>query len=219
MGWLIVGAILLGIVLIIAAVCLVPIYIRLYSDPTGQPQFQVRVLWLRIPNGKKPKAKAPAKPKKQPSQKASSKKGDSALLKRVGIADYTSAENLKESIKEKGLFTTIGNLYRLIKPILMRIVRLVKKIRICRLQMLILCTGENAAMDYGRACAVVYPLAGYVQSLGPVNKNAVDVQIGCDYQQAESEFSYDIMCSIRVGSILLSGLGILKSLFERRNPQ
>lgn len=199
------GFIILGIVLLLlAALCLLPIYVRLYSDGSSQPRFAVKVLWLTFPGEKAKKEK-----KKQPKPSASGKK-DTAVSK------YTGAGSLKKSIAEKGLFQTVEDIFRLVRPILQRIFKLVKKIRICRLHLQIGCTGEDAAITYGKVCAIAYPMCGYVQSLGAVKRNAVDVNIYCDYQQEAAEFSYDLICSIRVGSILLAGLGILTGLIGRR---
>ncbi len=212
----ILGGILLLLFLLVACICLLPIYLRLYSDEAGDLKFDVQVLWLHFPGEKKEPApaKAAPPPKKEKVPKADTPKKDNAFLKQLGLSDYTSAENIKKSISEKGLIATISNFCELLKPVFSALGRLTKRLRVRRLRLRLVTAGENAAMDYGKACAILYPLGAFAQSRSFVKNGSVKMDIGCDYSREKAEFGYDLVIRIFVGNILRVGLKLLFSLLK-----
>ena len=46
-------------------------------------------------------------------------------------------------------------------------------------------------MQYGAACAVLYPLITYLQTELRVRRRAVDTSITCDFEAAEPTFELD----------------------------
>ena len=86
MGLWIVLILLFLFVILPLALCLLPVYIRLYKDEEGNAQFSLKVLFFPISLEKK------EKPKKE--------KKDSQILNQLGLSHYTSTGNLKKSISD-----------------------------------------------------------------------------------------------------------------------
>ena len=180
------------------ALCLLPVYIRLYKDEEGNPQFSIKVLFFPISLEKK------EKPKKE--------KKDSQILNQLGLSHYTSTGNLKKSISEKGLLSTLKHFAGILKLIFSTLEQVARKFRVCRAKLEVVTAGENAAIEYGIASAILYPLSAFLQNHSQVKSRAVETNIQCDFEGFEGDISYDLVLRIFVGSFIPILLRILKTL-------
>lgn len=182
------------------ALCLLPVYIRLYRDAEGKAQFSIKVLFFPISLEKE------EKPKKE-------KKG-SQVLSQLGLSHYTSTGNLKKSISEKGLLSTLKHFTGILKLVFSTLGQVARKFRVCRAKLEVVTAGENAAMEYGIACATLYPLSAFLQNHSQVKSRAVEMDIRCDFEGFEGDISYDLVLRIFVGSFIPIGFRVLKTLWK-----
>lgn len=200
MGLWIVLILLFLFVILPLALCLLPVYIRLYKDEEGSAQFSLKVLFFPISLEKK------EKPKKE--------KKDSQILNQLGLSHYTSTGNLKKSISEKGLLSTLKHFAGILKLVFSALGQVARKFRVCRAKLEVVTAGENAAMEYGIASAILYPLSAFLQNHSQVRSRAVDVNTRCDFEGFEGDIFYDLVLRIFVGSFIPILLRVLKSLWK-----
>ncbi len=200
MGLWIVLILLFLFVILPLALCLLPVYIRLYKDEEGNAQFSLKVLFFPISLEKK------EKPKKE--------KKDSQILNQLGLSHYTSTGNLKKIISEKGLLSTLKHFAGILKLVFSTLGQVARKFRVCRAKLEVVTAGENAAMEYGIASAILYPLSAFLQNHSQVKSRAVETNIQCDFEGFEGDISYDLVLRIFVGSFIPILLRILKTLWK-----
>ena len=199
MGLWILLILLFIFVILPLGLCLLPVYIRLYNDEDGNPQFSIKILCFPISLEKK---------------KAKEEKKDSQVLGHLGLNQYSSAGNLKRSISEKGFSATLKHFTGILKLFFSVLGQAARKFRVCRARLKIVTAGENAALEYGIASATLYPLSAFLQNHSQVKKRAVKTNIHCDFEGFEAEISYDLILRIFVGSFIPILLRILKTLWK-----
>ena len=200
MGLWILLILLFILVILPLALCLLPVYIRLYKDEEGNPQFSIKVLFFPISLEKK------EKPKKE--------KKDSQVLNQLGLSQYTSTGNLKKSISNNGLSSTLKHLISVLKTVFSAVGQVARKFRVRRAKLQVTTAGENAALEYGIACAVLYPLSAFLQNRPQVKAKAVETDIRCDFEAFQADISYDIVLRIFIGSFIPVGFRVLKTLWK-----
>lgn len=94
-------------------------------------------------------------------------------------------------------------------PILERVFGVLKRCRISRCNVCYVSGGENAAMDYGEACAVIYPLVGYWQNRRWLRKRNTQVDLGWDYENESGNFDLEIAVRVRIAVVLWAALMLL----------
>ena len=200
MGLWICMILLFLLVLLPLALCLLPVYIRLYSDEEGKAQLSIKILFFPFSLDKK------EKPKK-----------DSQVLDQLGLSRYTSTGNLKNSISENGTLSTLKHLTGILKSLFSALGRIARKFRVRRARLQVVTAGENAALEYGAACAILYPLSAFLQNHSQVKSRAVETDIRCDFEAFEGAISYDLVLRFFVGSFIPVLLHILKTLWKENN--
>ncbi len=200
MGLWIILILLFIFIILPLALCLLPVYIRLYKDEEGKSQFSIRVLFFPVSLEK--------------SEKPKEEKKDSQVLQQLGLSHYTSTGNLKKSISEKGLSSTLKHFTGILKQFFSALGQAVRKFKVCRARLQVTTAGDNAAMEYGVACAILYPLSAFFQNHCQVKPRAVDLDIRCDYERDQADFSYDLLLRFFVGSYIPIGFRLLKTLWK-----
>lgn len=200
MGLWILLILLFIFVILPLALCLLPVYIRLYRDEEGKAQCSVKVLFFPLSLEKK------EKPKK--------KKKDSQVLNQLGLSHYTSTGNLKKSISEKGLLSTLKHFTGILKLVFSTLGQVARKFRVCRAKLEVVTAGENAAMEYGIASAILYPLSAFLQNHSKVRSRAVNIDVRCDFEGFEGDIYYDLVLRIFVANLIPILLRILKTLWK-----
>ena len=201
---------IIGIILavIIGLIALILISrIKLLISYTQEKGFRIGFgFWfLRFWKKKEEEPKAEKKEKK-PSKFAQSFK------KRLGL-DAFDTEELKDSFSEGSLSEKITQIAAIVMLFFERIKWLFSKIRADKFRILAVCGGDSAdaAIEYGVACATVYPLSAYISDNLSFKKNAQDIQLKCNFD-GDAYFEFDLTLSVRIYYILKTAIGCLKDL-------
>lgn len=190
MGWIITACILLFFVLLFS--------LSLAADVRydGDFSLDVGILGWRYPvwpQEEKTEEKAPAK--KAASGKPGRKKRKKAP---------PPPEKKPEDGDLKG---TVGTVLDLFKALFPPLGKLLKKIRMTRLEAYILVGGEDAAQiaeDYGKICAVFYSSYAALQNIMKIKARRVD--ISCDFLLPKTREDISFTLKLRLGSILWAAL-------------
>lgn len=169
----IIGIVLLSLVLLIILLLYLPIYLKFQFSDKKDFAFSVRFLFLTFGDKKKDKKTA------------------DKIKKATGAKDIERAEKKKNKLP-----FTLSEIIELLRAALEKIIWLCKKARISRCSIKYITAGENAAIDYGTACAVIYPLIGYMQSSFKFSEKRLDLNIACDYAKEKAE--YDVLLVVRL---------------------
>lgn len=183
----ILGIILAAVILLAAGALLLPVDLLLRGGSRQELRCGVRILgikiWLR--SGEEP----------EPSEKERAKGG---LLRKLRKNFGTGAGG-EAPEKGPGGAEALRETVETVKLWLNRLGWLLRRCRLQRCRIVSVSVGEDAPLEYGVACAVLYPLAAYLQSSSlRVRRRGLKTDIRCDYAQEESFFSLDIALRIRV---------------------
>lgn len=114
--------------------------------------------------------------------------------------------------KSKGGKIALGDIIRIIGNLLKEVKDTFGHCTVKKLWLTYKCTGEDAAeaaINYGKLCAVVYPFIGLVHSLFKVKMKNERVNLLCDYDGDDDHFWFEIVLSVKVGRLLLVAVKIL----------
>ena len=183
----ILGIILAAVILLAAGALLLPVDLLFRGGSRQELRCGVRILgikiWLR--SGEEP----------EPSEKERAKGG---LLRKLRKNFGTGAGG-EAPEKGPGGAEALRETVETVKLWLNRLGWLLRRCRLQRCRIVSVSAGEDAPLEYGVACAVLYPLAAYLQSSSlRVRRRGLKTDIRCDYAQEESFFSLDIALRIRV---------------------
>ena len=203
--WIVLGILAL-IVLLIAGGILLPVDLLLSLDQAKG--FRIRYRLLGKIYGDEAKEQKPKK-KKKPNPIVESFK------KSLGLEHLGSVDKLKSSLMRKGASETLKDTVLAFWEILDRIFWILKRCRITRCKVAVLCGGEDAPLDYGTACAVVYPLISYLESAAGLRPKAEKITILCDDDRQETILELEIFVRVRVVHILRALLHIIFKNVEK----
>lgn len=182
-GWLITALVLAGILLFLCLLLLIPLSVRISYDASGGLRLRVyalfiRVFQLKLNDGDKPKTKpeVPSKPKDKPKEK-------------------------------KPFLDTLSETLVLVKNLLASLLWLLERATLTRLRIRVVCAGDDAAVtaqQYGAVCALVYPFTAWLQSVMTVNDRRTDLQLGCAFDETETELALDVQLTLTVALALLA---------------
>ncbi len=172
--------ILLWIVALILAIVLLCLFAPLDLEFTATPKkndFAIRLYRINLARKRKkkqkkstPKKEKPQKKKQSLSQKIEHKKAD-----------------LEEILEWAGL-------------ILNRLSWMISNIRVRNLNAKYVSGGEDAAkaaIEYGAACALIYPIASLIETKMHMAPNALKLDISCDYELKEPNYLLEVFLRLR----------------------
>lgn len=184
MFWGIVGGIFGALALLVLGALLLPLKIIFRKEENSEPSVYIRLLWWDFL-------------KKDVPQSGFGKK----LQDLLGISGAKKAKNTSKVSPAQTVKFVAENL----KTLVSQLRKLLSKCVVKRLKLRIVCAGEDpaeTAMEYGAVSSVVYGLVGYLTATCRLKEKAADIQIGCDYNSSQWEFSYDIILAVRVFRIV-----------------
>lgn len=217
MGWIIFG----GIMLLIAALLAAPAIVRVeYAEEVRVKITLLFVTLVRVP----PKTKKAAKKDKHAKKAAKDigKAEESALedgkkesAPQSGAAKEQSKTPKKKAAKNDKL--TLSEIYELAKALVDSLGKPLKKLlrrtRISRLRVNIICGGEDAAdaaLNFGKTNILIGNILGWIDTFFTLNKPD-DIHIGVNFQQEDS--SYELSFTARLS--LFAALAFLLTVFGR----
>lgn len=178
----IIGIVLAVLVGVVALILL--LWVDVCVERTEKHGFRLYVRVLGIPFGRK---------KRKNNKKKSEPKEKNASARLKQLLGLSSAENEEG----KGSFAeTLGETVETVKELTEHLVWLVRRFRVPRLRVTVAAGGEDAAMEYGLACAVLHPLAVYLQETAGLKERRVRLLLGCDFTREKT--LYELALTIRI---------------------
>lgn len=190
----ILGIVLCALILLVGAICFIPVSLRLTSKADERLGYKLYVLGVQIPI----KKLAGKKSSKAEKSETETEKGE------------------EDKVKSK---PSLDELADIIKALSKQFFWLLKRFKINKLHILSISAGDDAAsvaMQYGAICAVLYPITAVIESNMHIKKNATDVSVACDFERDESVFELDIKVSVKVFYLLLAVAAILSDIVKQR---
>lgn len=126
-------------------------------------------------------------------------------LKTASGVERLEKAKLKKTVENEGLSKTVADSYEIVVDLLKEVLALLKRCKITKLWVKILCAGEEAdeaAIHYGQCCTATYSLLNILNSFVRVRKRGCKIHIGCDFCETESVFRYHVELTARVGPVL-----------------
>ena len=141
--------------------------------------------------------------KKDAEEKAESK---AQLETTAAEKGETEAYGIFKKLKGKyGFSGAVKQIFELIKDILPHIKRLLKHIKFKRVIFDIVIAEDDAAktaIEYGRICAVAYPLLSALEAIANIKYKAIN--ISSDFGSKNSEFSFEGIIRTRIIFLLIA---------------
>lgn len=205
----VIGIIVAVIALLAALLLLLPLDILLQADNQNGFSFHVRFLGIRFGGENESKQQPP--------------KGENPLVKAVkkslGISHLESAKALRSTVEQHGTAVTVKETVELIILFVDRLVWVVKRCRVPKCRILSVSGGENAAIEYGIACATVYPLVTHLQNNTYLRQRGLRVEVRCDYQQPQSHHGLELVVRLKTVHLLRVFLHIVKKNVDKELRQ
>ncbi len=183
--------IFLGIVgflaLLITVILLLPVYVVIKSDE--EEGIILRYKFLGKTYGENPDPNNPI---------------IKTLKKAAGLSRLEKKE-MKKSTKKKGYFDTVRESLALILDLLKKILDLLKLCKVKKFYINIVSAEEDAAqaaINYGRYCAVASPVIAFIDANLKIGKRGRDINISCDYDKKEAAFDFDILLMVHLSRVL-----------------
>lgn len=191
--WIFLG-IVAAIALIITVILLLPVYVVVKSDEQGQ--LMLRYKFLHMTFGENPDPNNPI----------------IRVAKEITGLSKTDKEVFRSNVKKSGVVITVQDTLRVLLSLLREVVKVVKYCTLTKLELNIVCTGDDAAdaaIGYGKCCAAVYPFIGFIGSVMKIKKRGQNIGLRCDYNGGDGEFSYHAVIRIRVCRVLAALIRIV----------
>lgn len=212
----IVGLVLLCLAAVMLLLLLLRVRLRVFTKSQYALCVELRVLFLRFTllGGQQKKESSPPKRTK--------KQGKLSLWQRfkafLGLPASEQVQKLQNAVQKNGAASQLKQIAGLLKPALQAAAAVLKKLRVQRLRLNYTAGGEaaEAAVSYGLACAVLYPLCELVQQLPNAKKSAVQPQLQCNYNAAGSQFLFELAVSVRVVYLAAAGVKFLKQYLNQK---
>lgn len=188
----IIGIVFAALVFLFFLLLLIPVRLVFLYDGEKGLQMRVKVLFLTFGGEKEPKKEVAPPTSQEPKKKSPM----AERVLRFFRLSHTDADGKKRPMTER-----LSEAVDLLRLVFGRLTWLLKRVQVKSLRASVVCGGEDAsdaAMDYGRACAVLYPLVGYLCNTGKLKKNHTELAVSCDFSREEGEFELYAVLSLRV---------------------
>ncbi len=196
----IIGIVLAVLLLLIAALLLLPVDLLLITDEEKGFHLHVRFLGIVFSGKEKKKEKSP----KQENFLAK------ALKKTLGISHLESLKTIGSSLEEQGVTVTLQETVKTFFLLIDRVLWILKHCSVPYCRLVSVSGGEDAALDYGIACATLYPLSDYLQEKMKVNRRGLTVDIRCDYNLEKGKFLLDLAIRVKILYVVRAFVHIIK---------
>lgn len=199
--------ILLGFIALLTLILITQIRIKIKFDESFKISFYFG--FVKIPEklfNKKDKTKK-KKPKKTNNKAENKAKSTDKKAKKPS--------KLMQNIKKKGYYNSLLEVLDFLKPVLSALENFSSKIKINPLIVKVKMTGSDAAelaIDYGKFCAVYYPLLQLVES--KTNCKNINSNIFVDYVCEENEIFIKTELKIRLIHLVTNGFKIIMEFIK-----
>lgn len=212
----IVGWILFGLAAVILLLLALNLRLCVYTPNSRALCVELRILCFRFSlyGKQKPRKKKPKKSKKNKKPGLWQR-----FLAYLGLPEKEKAEKLQSKAQKDGVADRFFEVAELLKPALTALKEAFRHLKLQRLELYYISGGDaaEAAIRYGSACALVYPLCALLQEWPGTKPNAIQPQLGCDYDLKKSTFKLNLVLSLRVIDLFSAGLDFLKYYLKHNN--
>lgn len=195
--WIILG-ILAAIALIVGIICALPVDVLFLLDEAHG--FRILYRFLGKLYGEKPNPKSPI---------------IRGLKKTLRLSHLESVETIQKTVEHHGAAATLKETLQTLADLLGRILWILRYCRIIKCRIHSVSGGEDAPLDYGTACAVIYPLVTYFESAARLRPRAEEICIECDYERSEGFLEAEIVVRVHILHILRGLCYIIRKNVER----
>lgn len=124
----------------------------------------------------------------------------------------------KKAVKEDGFVPAIRAAFRLLRALTEIFKKAVSHATVTRLSVTAIPAGNAAAtaLEYGAACAAIYPAVALLRSKLRFKKNAENIAVRCDFEAEQSCFALDFEVSLRLIFALAAALSLGRTLKENK---
>lgn len=185
---LIIAIVLGALALIITGICLLPVYVYVYYDDENSLRLRYRLLWKvygEVPNPNNPILK---------------------LVKELsGLSKFDSVRALKKTVSASGVSDTLRQVGEVLLSLLRQVVWILPRCRLRKLEIRSICAAQEpdeAAMEYGKLCATVYPIVGAVGQIVPIYRRGLRLELRCDFEAEEDVFDLTAVLRTHVGTVV-----------------
>jgi hypothetical protein len=192
--------ILLGILGLITLLLYLPLRILIRYDEEEGLQYRVYYTFYCILDSRK---ESPETEEQTASDGKKKKEGESSLLRTLGLSDLASIVGVRKALKEKGLCQMLSETAAVVKSLLVTLGRFIGKGRFRRFDLQILVGDSDvgdAALTYGKVCAILYPMLDALKPVRKCGKRRIDVR--CDFLREESLVRFDGQLHFRLWYVL-----------------
>ncbi len=186
--WGILGIIFGALALLITVICLLPVYVYVYYDEENSLQLRYRLLWMvfgEVPNPNNPILR---------------------LVKELsGLSKFESVGALKKTLSSSGLGYTLRQIAEVLYSLLRQVVWILPRCRLRKLEIHAVSaesSPDEAALEYGKLCAAVYPIVGVIDNIIPINRKKLLLDLRCDFEAEQSDLRITAVIRARVGSVI-----------------
>ena len=126
---------------------------------------------------------------------------------------------IKKLIEEKGFAAAIGELFSIVKSVLVEFGNLSKHIRISRLNLLVSVASDDpavTAIEYGTLCSVVFPILRFIEVNTKLNRNKTNVSVVSDFETDKPKFQFNFKIKLRVFFALVFALNVLFKIIKSK---
>lgn len=218
----IIGIVFSALFLIIALILCVRVDIIIRRNKEDGSKVLVRVLGIVFGKEKKDKPKKKKQRKQAPKKEKEQEENIliSSLKRLFGLNHFDELGGTKEKDSLSDVIDSIKETAEAVSLIINKLFWAIKHCRLRKLHLISVSGGEDAAkaaMDYGTACSVLYPMLGLMQSNMKINPKNLHIEIRCDFEREESEFSLDTEISLRVFYVFAALMKIIAKNLLKEN--
>jgi hypothetical protein len=118
-------------------------------------------------------------------------------------------------VETQGASETLQQTIQTLTDLIERVFWLLKRCRIVGCRLIFTAGGEDAPLDYGTACAVIYPLVAYFEGACRLRARNKEVRILCDYDRPESTLEGQIAVRVHIWYLACALLHIIKKNVQK----
>ena len=190
-AWIIIAIVLAVLALLLIVLALLAVDVIILADSESGFQVKFKILGKIIKTdtkGKAPKKKEGFLPK--------------ALAQLLGLPHLENRETVKKEIEKRGALEVAQRTLSTAQSLIKRALAAIKRLRLIKCDIVFLGGGEDAALEYGTACAAVYPIVAFLQNAVPFKRDAFSLDLRCDYELSESKYSLSAVIRLRILAVL-----------------
>lgn len=220
----VIGIVLAVLLLIFVLILCIRVDIIIRNSEEKGFQILFRIMGITFGEEKKEKQKKKKKESKKEEKEKEENVFVSAILRLFGLSHFEKIGGTEEKQGLRDVIDSVKETAEAVSLILNKVFWAVRHCRLRKLYLVFISGGEDAAkaaMDYGTACSVLYPMLGLLQSRQKRTPKELHIEIRCDFEREKTEFILDTEISLRVYYVFRAVMKIInqniKNLFSKED--